>query len=315
MCIGAELCCSEIADNAVPMPGRTTGRKSVVRGGCKLFACLAGTRRSCLPTKACHLPPLCFAPEPSGISDQSSKLAAALRCEADAKCVLVWPALAGPEAEWTKDNENTLYKFMYPTSGVKNIGQSQQFSSRCFPRYWFLFTNEAVAIVAWCGLCQVRAAVLMCVSYVLCRLMSCGACVYLSVCAATALAVSGFGDSLPSCCGYFHWGDPAAVSGLPFHWCCATAPPFLFSHECLRLKRLPYRPLVAAVVIFFYYLLLLLVIKIITEIAVPFLPTSSLEAQLKDITEKREAMRVQVFGRRLPKLHVGVWCAVRACDF
>ena len=102
-----------------------------MRSPCKLFAYLAGTRRSCLPTKAaafflfdlhlsrqgspinrpslwlrvgawrmqtvclsglhsqellankgCHLP-LCFAPKPSGISDQSSKLAAARRCVAE----------------------------------------------------------------------------------------------------------------------------------------------------------------------------------------------------------------------------------------
>ena len=40
----------------------------------------------------------------------------------------VWPEKCGPEAHWAKDNENTLYKFMYPTSGYRNI--------------------------AWCGLCQ-----------------------------------------------------------------------------------------------------------------------------------------------------------------
>ena len=70
----------------------------------QLFACLAGTRKSCLLTKAAAF---LFAlhPEPSGISDQSSKLAAALRC---APCRLLfsarrmqtyrvpaWPALAG----------------------------------------------------------------------------------------------------------------------------------------------------------------------------------------------------------------------------
>ena len=45
---------------------------SSVRCGCKLCACLAGTRRSCLRAdKGCRLP-LCCPPEPSGISDQSS---------------------------------------------------------------------------------------------------------------------------------------------------------------------------------------------------------------------------------------------------
>ena len=69
-------------------------RLSSGRGGCKLFACLAGTRRSCLPTKAAGHP-LCFALEPSGISDQASKLVAARRCVANANCLPVWPALAG----------------------------------------------------------------------------------------------------------------------------------------------------------------------------------------------------------------------------
>ena len=50
-----------------------------------MFACLAGTRTSCLPDRGCRLP-LCFALEPSGISDRSSKLAAALWCEMNANC-------------------------------------------------------------------------------------------------------------------------------------------------------------------------------------------------------------------------------------
>ena len=46
-----------------------------------------------LTDKDCRLS-LCFAPTPSGISDQSNKLAAALHCEAHAICFSVWPALA-----------------------------------------------------------------------------------------------------------------------------------------------------------------------------------------------------------------------------
>ena len=64
---------------------------SVVPIGSKLFACLAGTRRSCLPTQARRLP-LCFAISPT---KPSSKRAAAVRCEADANCLPVWPALKG----------------------------------------------------------------------------------------------------------------------------------------------------------------------------------------------------------------------------
>ena len=52
--------------------------------------------RSCLPTKAARRLLLCVASKPSRISDhQSSKLAAALRCEADANCLPVCLALAG----------------------------------------------------------------------------------------------------------------------------------------------------------------------------------------------------------------------------
>ena len=47
-----------------------------------------------LADKGCRLP-LCFALEPSGLSDQSSKLVAARRCVADALCLPVWLALAG----------------------------------------------------------------------------------------------------------------------------------------------------------------------------------------------------------------------------
>ena len=60
--------------------GAIFGACTSVRGGCKLFAYLTGTRTRCLPSKDCRLP-LCFAREPSGISDRSSKVAAALRCE------------------------------------------------------------------------------------------------------------------------------------------------------------------------------------------------------------------------------------------
>ena len=56
---------------------------------------LASTRRSCLLTQAAAFLPLCSAREPSRISDQSSKLAAALRREADANCLRDWPALGG----------------------------------------------------------------------------------------------------------------------------------------------------------------------------------------------------------------------------
>ena len=68
---------------------------SAVRGGCKLCACLSGTRRSNLVKQ--RLPPsslLCTAFIMEHL-EQSNKLVAALRCEADATCVPVWPALAG----------------------------------------------------------------------------------------------------------------------------------------------------------------------------------------------------------------------------
>ena len=42
---------------------------SSVRGGCKLCACLAGIRGEIIADKGWRLP-LCFAPEPSGLSDQ-----------------------------------------------------------------------------------------------------------------------------------------------------------------------------------------------------------------------------------------------------
>ena len=58
--------------------------------------CLSGLHsQELLVNKGCRLLPLCFALEPSGLSDQSSKLVAARRCVADANCLPVWPALAG----------------------------------------------------------------------------------------------------------------------------------------------------------------------------------------------------------------------------
>ena len=74
------------------------------RAGLRL---LFGTRRmqtvciSCrhsqglLANSGCRHLPLCFAPELAATTDQSSRLVAALRCEADAECLPVWPALAG----------------------------------------------------------------------------------------------------------------------------------------------------------------------------------------------------------------------------
>ena len=51
--------------------------------------CLSGQRsHELLADKRCHHLPLCSAPEPSGTSDQSSRLVAALRCEADANCFM-----------------------------------------------------------------------------------------------------------------------------------------------------------------------------------------------------------------------------------
>ena len=61
---------------------------------CKLFACLAGTRRSCLPTQAAAFLFALQWSRPQG-SVTSSKRAAAVPCQADANCVSVWPALAG----------------------------------------------------------------------------------------------------------------------------------------------------------------------------------------------------------------------------
>ena len=52
--------------------------------------CLSGRHlQGPLASRGCHGRPLCFALEPSATTDQSSRLAAALRCEADAKCLPV----------------------------------------------------------------------------------------------------------------------------------------------------------------------------------------------------------------------------------
>ena len=95
-CLRADKGCCRLASSRVYCTGAARDLRPMEQGcGCSLvvrymapalqcevhakclLVCLADTPLSCLPTNGCRLP-LCFAPEPPGISDRWSKVAAAL---------------------------------------------------------------------------------------------------------------------------------------------------------------------------------------------------------------------------------------------
>ena len=87
---------------------------------------LAGTRMRCLPSWAASFLPLCSAREPSWISDQSSKLAAALRCGGGCKLF----CLSGRHSKELVANTGCLPSFLFALHGSRHGSPTSRASLR-----------------------------------------------------------------------------------------------------------------------------------------------------------------------------------------